>query len=97
MTTSPADGLREMIREAMGGSPVPWRRLLRPGDWLLLAGATVLVGTSFPIFWRGGAPDRAASHGADHAAIASSAARDRIDQVPGRVRRPSASTMRAAV
>ena len=59
MTTSPPDGLREMLREAVGGAPVPWRRLVRPGDWFLLAGAAILVGASFPAFWRGGAPDRA--------------------------------------
>ena len=31
-----------------------WLRYLRPGDWLLLLGAAVLVGTSFPLLWQAG-------------------------------------------
>ncbi|MCF8152337.1 MAG: NusG domain II-containing protein [Sulfuritalea sp.] len=33
--------------------------LLKPGDWLLLLVASVLVVASFPLLWRGGAADRA--------------------------------------
>lgn len=37
----------------------PWLALLRPGDWLVLAGAALLVGLSIPLFWQGGLADRA--------------------------------------
>lgn len=36
-----------------------WLSLLRTGDWLVAAFATVAVGASFPLLWAGGTPDRA--------------------------------------
>ncbi|MFC4159986.1 NusG domain II-containing protein [Chitinimonas lacunae] len=33
-------------------STADWLALLRPGDWLLLAGGLVLVGVSFPYCWQ---------------------------------------------
>lgn len=36
-----------------------WLALLRPGDWLVILGAAVLVGASVPVFWQGGMADRA--------------------------------------
>lgn len=36
-----------------------WLALLRPGDWLVVAGAAALVGVSIPHFWQGGLADRA--------------------------------------
>lgn len=33
--------------------------LLRPGDWLVVAVAASLTALSFPLLWRGGAPERA--------------------------------------
>lgn len=37
----------------------PYLRLLRPGDWLVLAVAAVLCGLLFPLAWRGGHPEKA--------------------------------------
>ncbi len=37
----------------------PWLALLRPGDWLVVLGAALLVGLSMPLFWQGGLADRA--------------------------------------
>jgi len=53
------DGLREMLAQATGAGHPPWRSLLKPGDWLLLACAAVLVAASYPLLWRGGVADRA--------------------------------------
>ncbi len=36
-----------------------WAALLRPGDWLVVAGAAAMVGVSIPHFWQGGLADRA--------------------------------------
>lgn len=36
-----------------------WLALLRPGDWLIVGVAAVLVGLSIPAFWQGGLADRA--------------------------------------
>ncbi len=36
-----------------------WRALLAPGDWLLCAIAALLCAYSFPLFWRGGAGEKA--------------------------------------
>lgn len=36
-----------------------WLALLRPGDWLVLTVAAVLVGGSFPLLWEGGFAERA--------------------------------------
>lgn len=36
-----------------------WAGLLRPGDWLVVALAALLVGISFPLLWAGGPPERA--------------------------------------
>ena len=38
--------------------PGPWRDLLRPGDWLLLAAAAAAVAVSFPLLWQGGTATR---------------------------------------
>ena len=32
----------------------PWLALMRPGDWLVVAASTLLVGFSFPLLWQGG-------------------------------------------
>jgi len=53
------DGLRELLAHAAGAGHAPWRTLLKPGDWLLLLAAGVLVAASYPLLWRGGAADRA--------------------------------------
>ena len=53
------DGLRELFRSASSAGSGPWRRLFRPGDWLLLLICTGLVAASYPLLWRGGAADRA--------------------------------------
>ncbi|MCL2523063.1 MAG: NusG domain II-containing protein [Betaproteobacteria bacterium] len=37
----------------------PWLALLRPGDWLVIAAAALLVGLSIPRFWQGGLGERA--------------------------------------
>jgi hypothetical protein len=37
----------------------PWLVLIRPGDWLVVLGAALLVGLSVPLFWQGGLADRA--------------------------------------
>ena len=36
-----------------------WLSHLRPGDYLVVALAAVLTASLFPLFWRGGAADRA--------------------------------------
>lgn len=36
-----------------------WLTLFRPGDWLLLFASALFVGFSFPLFWQGGAGERA--------------------------------------
>lgn len=36
-----------------------WLALIRPGDWLVILGAALLVGASVPVFWQGGMADRA--------------------------------------
>lgn len=36
-----------------------WLVLIRPGDWLVILAAAVLVGASVPVFWQGGMADRA--------------------------------------
>ena len=36
-----------------------WHALLRPGDWLVMAGGAALVGISLPLLWQGGFADRA--------------------------------------
>jgi hypothetical protein len=38
---------------------VPWLRLIKLGDWLVIFVAALLVGLSFPFFWQGGMADRA--------------------------------------
>ena len=40
----------------------PWLSLIRPGDWLVVLGAALLVGLSVPLFWQGGLADRAIIH-----------------------------------
>jgi hypothetical protein len=39
-----------------------WLALIRPGDWLVVLGAALLVGLSVPLFWQGGLADRAIIH-----------------------------------
>lgn len=36
-----------------------WLALIRPGDWLVILGSALLVGTMIPLFWQGGLADRA--------------------------------------
>lgn len=36
-----------------------WAALLRPGDWLVMAGGAALVGISLPLLWQGGFAERA--------------------------------------
>jgi len=36
-----------------------WLALLRPGDWLVVLGAAVLVAVAFPLLWTGGRADLA--------------------------------------
>lgn len=36
-----------------------WLALLRPGDWLVILLAALLVGFSFPLLWQGGFAERA--------------------------------------
>lgn len=36
-----------------------WLALLRPGDWITVLFAALLVGVSFPLLWAGGKPERA--------------------------------------
>lgn len=36
-----------------------WLALLRPGDWLVMAGGLALAGYASLLLWRGGAPDGA--------------------------------------
>ena len=36
-----------------------WLALLRPGDWLVIAGGAALVGISLPLLWQGGFAERA--------------------------------------
>lgn len=36
-----------------------WLKLVRPGDWLIVAASAAAVGASFPMFWQGGLADRA--------------------------------------
>ncbi|MGB4467262.1 MAG: NusG domain II-containing protein [Azovibrio sp.] len=38
---------------------VPWLRLIRPGDWLVILAAASAVGVSFPLLWQGGQGERA--------------------------------------
>ena len=38
---------------------MPWLRLIKIGDWLVIFVAALLVGLSFPLFWQGGMADRA--------------------------------------
>jgi hypothetical protein len=38
---------------------VLWLKLIKPGDWLVIFLAAILVGLSFPLFWQGGLADRA--------------------------------------
>lgn len=37
----------------------PYLRLVRPGDWLVIAGACALCGVLVPLTWRGGQPEKA--------------------------------------
>jgi hypothetical protein len=53
------DGLREMLAQATDAGHLPWRALLKPGDWLLLVCVAALVAASYPLLWRGGVADRA--------------------------------------
>jgi len=59
MKSSVPDGLRELLAQAAGDGHAPWRALLKPGDWLLLLVAGMLVAASYPLLWRGGTADRA--------------------------------------
>ncbi len=59
MKHSVPDGLRELLAHATGTGQTPWRMLLKPGDWLLLLAAALLVAASYPLLWRGGVADRA--------------------------------------
>ncbi len=36
-----------------------WLALLRPGDWLVMAGGAALVGAALPLLWQGGFAERA--------------------------------------
>ena len=38
---------------------MPWLALLRPGDWLVMAGGAALVGVTLPLLWQGGFAERA--------------------------------------
>lgn len=51
------EDLRQLFRDARRSGP--WRRLLKPGDWLTLLLGLALVTLSYPLLWRGGAADRA--------------------------------------
>ncbi|MCF8177601.1 MAG: NusG domain II-containing protein [Sulfuritalea sp.] len=59
MKSGVPDGLRDLLAQAGGDGRAPWRTLLRPGDWVLLLIAGLLVASSFPLLWRGGVADRA--------------------------------------
>ena len=37
----------------------PWLALVRPGDWLVMLAGITVVSLSFPLFWQGGAAERA--------------------------------------
>lgn len=52
--------LQVLFAEArQGASQTAWHTLLKPGDWLLLSLLLAAVVVSYPLFWRGGAADRA--------------------------------------
>jgi len=38
---------------------MPWRALLRPGDWVVVLVSALCVGASFPLLWHGGRAERA--------------------------------------
>ena len=37
---------------------IDWLRLIRPGDWLVMAAAAAAVATSFALLWQGGRAER---------------------------------------
>ena len=59
-----------------------WGVLLRPGDWLVLAGALALCVLSALTLWRGGAPDKVAQV----VEVPGPLGVTRIEIEPGRVR-----------
>ena len=50
--------LRDLLAQARH-SAIPWRALLRPGDWVVLLVGAICVAASYPLLWRGGVADRA--------------------------------------
>lgn len=56
----PSSVWRDLLAQTHGhANAVPWHQLMRPGDWLLLLLAALLVAASYPLLWRGGVADRA--------------------------------------
>lgn len=60
-----------------------WLALLRPGDWLVLAGATVLCGALYPLLWRGGIAEKAVVRAAGKVVAELDLSRDRLLEVKG--------------
>lgn len=50
---------RATLTALSAATAYPWHRLVRPGDWLVLAGAAVLTAASAALFWQQGAAERA--------------------------------------
>jgi hypothetical protein len=52
--------LRELLHQAQAqGHAMPWRTLMKPGDWGVLLLSIVVVVAAFPLLWKGGTADRA--------------------------------------
>lgn len=60
-----------------------WGVLLRPGDWLVLAGALALCVLSALTLWRGGAPDKAVVRAGGKVFAETGLARAQVVEVPG--------------
>ena len=60
-----------------------WVVLLRPGDWLVLAGALLVCVLSALALWRGGAPDKAVVRAGGHVFAEVRLAHAQIVEVPG--------------
>jgi len=58
-------------------------RLIRPGDWLTLALAALLVGASFPFLWSGERADRAVVRSAGRVVAELPLSRDQSMRVTG--------------
>lgn len=62
---------------------MPWRGLLRPGDWLIVALGTALCAAAFPLAWQAGIAEKAVVRQGGSVFAELDLSRNRRIEVPG--------------